>query len=64
MWAFGLVIIGVTIYIMINWQGWTENFGDFFLVFVAFTSAINAIVTGALIDMHTMKRKRQDVIRI
>jgi hypothetical protein len=48
---------------MINWQGWTENFGDFFLVFVAFTSAINAIATGALIDMHTMKRKHVNPLK-
>jgi hypothetical protein len=56
-WAFGLVIIGFTVYSMINWRGWTENMHDMLLVFVAFAISINVIATGTLIDMHTIKPK-------
>lgn len=59
LWAFGIVVIGFTIYSMVSWQGWTQNIHDILLVFVAFSSGINAIATGALIDMHTIKRKQQ-----
>jgi ABC-type polysaccharide/polyol phosphate export permease len=57
LWAFGLVIIGFTIYGMVSWMGWTQNIHDALLILVAFSSGVNAIATGALIDMHTMKRK-------
>ena len=55
--VFGLVIIGLTIYSMVSWQGWTQNIHDTLLILVAFSSGINAIATGALIDMHTMRHK-------
>jgi len=42
---------------MVNWRGWIENLHDMLLVLVAFSSGINAIATGALIDMHTMRHK-------
>jgi hypothetical protein len=42
---------------MVSWQGWTQNIHDTFLILVAFSSGVNAIATGTLIDMHTMKRK-------
>jgi hypothetical protein len=61
LWAFGIVIIGFTIYSMVSWQGWTQNIHDTLLIFVAFSSGVNAIATGALIDMHTMKLKRQKI---
>ena len=57
LWAFGLVIIGLTIYCMVIWQGWTQNIHDTLLILVAFSSGVNAIATEALIDMHTIKRK-------
>ena len=58
LWAFGIVIIGLTVYCMINWSdGWTENLHDILLVLVAFSTGINAIATGALIDMHTLRYK-------
>ena len=57
LWAFGIFIIGLTVYSMVNWRGWTENLRDILLVFVAFSSGVNAIATGALIDMHTMRYK-------
>ena len=57
LWAFGIFIIGLTVYSMLNWRGWTENLHDMLLVFVAFSSGVNAIATGALIDMHTMRYK-------
>jgi ABC-type uncharacterized transport system permease subunit len=59
LWAFGIVIIGFTIYCMVSWQGWTQNIHDTLLVLVAFSSGINAIATGALIDIHTMKTKKR-----
>ena len=33
---------------------------DVLLIFVAFLSGVNAIATGALIDMHTMRYKVGD----
>jgi len=50
-------IIGLTVYGMVSWQGWTQNIHDTLLILVAFSSGINAIATGALIDMHTMRYK-------
>jgi hypothetical protein len=44
---------------MISWQGWTQNIHGILLVFVAFSSGVNAIATGALIDMHGMRFKRK-----
>ena len=58
LWVFGIFIIGLTVYSMVSWRGWTENLRDMLLVFVAFSSGINAIATGALIDMHTMQHRR------
>jgi len=56
LWAFGIFIIGLTVYSIINWPGgWTENLRDILLIFVSLSSGINAIATGALIDMHTMR---------
>jgi len=57
LWAFGIFIICVTVYSMINWRGRIENLQDMLLVFVTFSGGINAIVTGTLIDMHTMRYK-------
>jgi len=42
---------------MASWQGWTQNIHDTLLILVAFSSGVNAIATGALIDMHTMRYK-------
>ena len=36
----------------------TLDLHDSLLIFVAFTGGINAIATGALIDMHTMRYKK------
>ena len=62
LWVLGILIMVVTIYAMIKWQGWIQNLNDALLVLVAFASGINSIAIGALIDMHTMryKRKRAD----
>jgi hypothetical protein len=58
LWTFGIVIIGLTVYCMINWpSGWTENLHDVLLMLVSFSTGINAIATGALIDMHTLRYK-------
>jgi len=32
LWAFGAVIIGLTIYNMVSWQGWTQNIHDTILI--------------------------------
>jgi len=48
LWAFEIVVIGLTVYCMINWSdGWTENLHDILLVLVAFSTGINAIAAGA-----------------
>jgi hypothetical protein len=59
LWAFGIVIIGFTIYCMVGWQGWTQTIHDTPLIVVACASGVNAIATGALIDLHTMRFKRK-----
>lgn len=59
LWAFGIFIICLTVYSLVFWEGGltTIDLRDSLLVFVAFSSGINVIATGALIDMHTMRRK-------
>ena len=57
LWAFGIFIVALTVYSIISLSGWTDNLHDILLVFVAFSSGVNAIATGALIDMHTMRYK-------
>ena len=59
LWAFGIFIIGLTVYSLIFWEGGltTIDLHDSLLIFVAFSSGINAIATGALIDMHTLRYK-------
>ena len=61
LWTFGIFIIALTVYSMVNWRGWTENLHDIVLVFVAFSSGVNAIATGALIDMHPTRYKQKSV---
>lgn len=60
LWALGLFIIGYAIYNFPFWVGGLETVGlqDGLLIFVAFCSGINAIATGALIDMHNIQRRR------
>ena len=54
----GIVIIASTVYCIISWpSGWTENLHGILLVLIAFSTGVNAIATGALIDMHTMQYK-------
>ena len=55
LWAFGIFIIALTVYSIVSWRGWIENLHDTLLVFVAFSSGVNAIAAGALIDIHTMR---------
>jgi len=59
LWAFGTFIFGLTVYGLIFWEGGltTLDLHDSLLIFVAFSSGINAIATGALIDMHTIRYK-------
>ena len=60
LWALGVFVIGLTVYSLIFWGGGltTLDLHDSLLIFVAFSSGINAIATGALIDMHTMRYKK------
>lgn len=61
LWALGLLIIGYAIYNLIFWEDGLEAVGlqDGLLILVAFCSGINAIATGALIDMHNIQLKRR-----
>jgi len=61
LWALGIFVIGLTVYNFIFWEGGltTLDLHDSLLIFVAFTGGINAIATGALIDMHTMRPKKE-----
>ena len=63
LWAFGTFIMGLTVYSLIFWEGGltTIDLHGSLLIFVAFCSGINAIATGALIDMHTMRYKTRSV---
>ena len=60
LWALGVFVIGLTVYSLIFWEGGltTLDLHDSLLIFVAFSSGINAVATGALIDMHTMRTKK------
>jgi len=60
LWGFGVFVIGLTVYSLIFWEGGltTLDLHDSLLIFAAFSSGINAIATGALIDMHTMRYKK------
>ena len=57
LWVFGMFIIGLTVCSLVFWEGGltTVDLHGSLLIFVAFSSGINAIATGALIDMHTMR---------
>ena len=59
LWTFGIFIICLTVYSLIFWEGGltTIDLHDSLLIFAAFSSGINAIATGALIDMHTRRHK-------
>lgn len=57
LWAFGILIIGLTIYSTISWRVWTEwSTQDLLLVVVSIATGTNSIAIGALIDMHTLAR--------
>ena len=60
LWAFGVFVVGLTVYSLIFWEGGltTLDLHDSLLIFVAFSSGINAIATGALIDIHTIRYKK------
>ena len=65
LWALGIFLIGLTVYSLIFWEGGltTLDLHDSLLIFVAFSSGINAIATGALIDMHTMRYRTRRKVR-
>ena len=60
LWALGVFVIGLTVYSLIFWEGGltTLDLHGSLLIFVAFSSGVNAIATGALIDMHTMRTEK------
>jgi len=66
LWALGVFVIGLTVYSLIFWGGGltTLDLHDSLLIFVAFSSGINAIATGALIDMHTMRYKKARAVEM
>ena len=59
LWALGILVIGLTVYSLVFWEGGLTaiDLRDSLLIFAAFSSGVNAIATGALIDMHTMRYK-------
>ena len=59
LWALGVFVIGLTVYSLVFWEGGLTamDLRDSLLIFAAFSSGVNAIATGALIDMHTMRHK-------
>ena len=60
LWALGVFVVGLTVYSLIFWEGGltTLELHDSLFIFVAFSTGINAIATGALVDMHTMRYKK------
>ena len=58
-WAIGFLLIGFAVYVMITWHGWIGDLKEALPVFAALISGVNAITTGALIDMHTMRYRRR-----
>lgn len=60
LWAPGLFVIGLTVYGLVFWEGGLTTLGlrDGLLMFAAFSSGLNAIAAGALIDMHVVRYKK------
>ena len=61
LWAIGVFVIGLTVYSLIFWEGGltTLDLHDSLLIFVAFSSGINAIATGAHRHAHNAIQKRK-----
>jgi hypothetical protein len=58
-WVVGFLLIGFAAYVMVTWHGWIGDLKEALPVLAALISGVNAIATGALIDMHTMKTKKR-----
>lgn len=65
LWALGVFVIGLTVYGLVFWEGGLTamDLRDGLLMFVAFSSGVNAIAAGALIDMHVVRCKKGNEAR-
>ena len=50
----GIVILGMTFYVVVTWQG-PVTMRDHLLLVLAGSSSLTQIVVGVLFDMHTMR---------
>jgi len=56
LWITGIVMLVMTVYVVVTWQGPVTMRGHLLLV-LAGSSSVTQIAVGALIDMHTMRTK-------
>jgi len=56
LWIMRVVILVMTAYVVVTWQG-PVTMRDHLLLVLAASSSVTQIATGALIDMHTMRYK-------
>jgi len=54
LWITGIVILVMTGYVVVTWQG-PVTIRDHLLLVLAGSSSVTQIAVGALIDMHTMR---------
>ena len=58
LWITGIVILVMTGYVVVTWQG-PVTMRDQLLLVLAASSSVTQIAVGALIDMHTKRHKRR-----
>ena len=56
LWTTGIVILVMTGYVVVTWQG-PVTMRDQLLLVLAGSSSVTQIAVGALIDMHTKRYK-------
>jgi CHASE2 domain-containing sensor protein len=57
LWGLGIATWALTVYGMLIWHGWMDNFEGGLLVLVSFVCGLNAMAVGFLIDMHSLEFK-------
>ena len=55
----GTVILVMTCYVVVTWQG-PVTMRDHLLLVLAGSSSVTQIAVGALIDMHTTRHKKRN----
>lgn len=58
LWITGIVILVMTGYVVVTWQG-PVTMRDQLLLVLAASSSVTQIAVGALIDMHNIQLKRR-----